>query len=50
MKKEYNTPSMTVTSFSNEGVIMASSITAIQTETPQDSSKFTTLSFGKWNS
>jgi hypothetical protein len=48
MKKEYNTPSMIITSFENEGVIMASGITA--STTTQNTDKFGTLNFGKWTS
>jgi hypothetical protein len=51
MKKDYTTPSMVITSFSNEVVIMASGITKI-TESSQQASDFTALTLssdGKWN-
>jgi hypothetical protein len=52
MKKDYTTPSMVITSFSNEVVIMASGITKI-TESSQQDSAFTALKLGgtgKWTS
>jgi hypothetical protein len=51
MKKDYTTPSMVITSFSNEVVIMASGITKVTTSAQADSA-FTALTLssdGKWN-
>jgi hypothetical protein len=49
MKKDYTTPSMVITSFSSEAVIMASSI-SVSKENNALQTTFGSLNVGKWNS
>jgi hypothetical protein len=49
MKKEYNTPSMIITSFENEGVIMTSGIGITASTSAQTTAQFGNLDFGDWN-
>jgi hypothetical protein len=47
MKKDYTTPSMVITSFSSEAVIMASSVISADSSAQ---TTFTKLDIGNWNS